>query len=410
MKYLNAYINDPNDPEINFSLALEYEEIGQTAPAVSFYIRAAERTSNKLLAYESLIRAANCYTSKHARANSVKGLLQNAIALIPNRPEAYLLLSYLYEHKVDWPHHFFDSYTTACIGMQYANDNNPPLRTDVGYRGHWTLYFQKAHVSWYCGLTEAAREMFLDLRDNWDLPEEMRSLAHSNLEGFKSGHLKYFQRLDRNRHSDIRYNFLGFDFDNNYSEAFQDLFVLCALDGKRNGTYIEIGAGKPYYGNNTALLEQLGWSGVSLDIDPEIVKDFNRKRVNKCLLEDALKFDYSLINSKVIDYLQVDCDPADISLKALARALKSGKTFKVITFEHDKYAVGDKVQNQALALLEKNGYMRIVDNIAPRRNQPFEDWYIHPEYIENNIIDKLYDVNNKIKIAEDYMFEDINYG
>jgi hypothetical protein len=34
--------SDSTNPEINFNIALEYEKIGQTASAISFYLRAAE--------------------------------------------------------------------------------------------------------------------------------------------------------------------------------------------------------------------------------------------------------------------------------------------------------------------------------------------------------------------------------
>ena len=59
---------------------------------------------------------------------------------------------------------------------------------------------------------------------------------------------------------------------NNYSQCYQDLFVLTALDGKKDGNYIEIGAGRPYYGNNTALLKQWGYKGVSLDISSTFLR------------------------------------------------------------------------------------------------------------------------------------------
>ena len=34
----------------------------------------------------------------------------------------------------------------------------------------------------------------------------------------------------------------------------QDMFVLTVLNGKTNGTYLEIGSGDPFIGSNTALL------------------------------------------------------------------------------------------------------------------------------------------------------------
>jgi len=91
---LNAYIQSPNDPSINFMLGITYYSIGQTAAAVSFYIRTAERTLDDSLKYESLIRASLCFESQGSRSLSVRGLLQHAISIMPKRPEAYYFLSY----------------------------------------------------------------------------------------------------------------------------------------------------------------------------------------------------------------------------------------------------------------------------------------------------------------------------
>ena len=52
-----------------------------------------------------------------------------------------------------------------------------------------------------------------------------------------------------------------------YSQAGQDLFVLTALDGKKNGKFIEIGAYHPTSLSNTYLLEShFGWDGIMLII------------------------------------------------------------------------------------------------------------------------------------------------
>ena len=52
---LIPYINDPT-PENTFRLGQEYEYFGQTASAIGYYHKCAERTSDDLLAYECLLR------------------------------------------------------------------------------------------------------------------------------------------------------------------------------------------------------------------------------------------------------------------------------------------------------------------------------------------------------------------
>ena len=58
-------------------------------------------------------------------------------------------------------------------------------------------------------------------------------------------------------YDNFKFKFSGLEnIEQIYSQCYQDLFVLSCLNGKTNGTYLEIGAGRPFYGNNTALLAQ----------------------------------------------------------------------------------------------------------------------------------------------------------
>ena len=55
-EYLHEYIRDPENPETNWNLAIEYLDINQTASAYSFLQRCADRSGDNLdLAYECLI-------------------------------------------------------------------------------------------------------------------------------------------------------------------------------------------------------------------------------------------------------------------------------------------------------------------------------------------------------------------
>jgi hypothetical protein len=167
------------------------------------------------------------------------------------------------------------------------------------------------------------------------------------------------------------------------------MFVLLASGAKRNGTYLEIGAGNPTYGNNTWLLEsQFGWTGISIDLDKSLVDEWPKHNRAGCIHANALEVDYAALLEKMpqtIDYLQVDIDPADVSLKALERVLAtSGKTFGVVTFEHDSYCqVTNSIQEKAAALLTGAGYVNIVKNVAPDSWRNYEDWWVHSSYISS---------------------------
>lgn len=188
-------------------------------------------------------------------------------------------------------------------------------------------------------------------------------------------------------------------FNQAKSQAGQELFVIAMTQGRRNGTWLEIGCGDPIRSNNTYLLEKkLGWTGISIDLermDQDIETPFeeywsgfyqaNRRsdwpvqcsfpvpvEYIECFQPnpyfenfiwrqmtdidqiprdqrnwatarpgtnfyqtDALTFDYAQVPDYV-DYLQIDVDPSLLNLQTLQLILPRHR-FGVITFEHDAW-------------------------------------------------------------------------
>lgn len=222
-----------------------------------------------------------------------------------------------------------------------------------------------------------------------------------------------FKTYSYTNHDRLKWKFQGSEtIAQNHSEAFQDMFVLTVLDGKI-GTYLEIGAGDPFYGNNTALLEDIGWNGISIDWDEGAVEKFNRNRRNKCIQRDATKVDYQKLLKQyafgdTIDYLQIDCDPADTSYQVLLEIPFDKLTFKVITFEHDVYQEkNDDVRQKSRKILEHYGYIKVVGNISPDFNRPYEDWYVHKSVMAPKMRN-LIDYSDKTIMAEKYMMKSIS--
>lgn len=178
---LVEYINDPEDAEINFSLARHYHDIGQTASAVSYYLRCAERTDSNELQYECLIHAARCFESQGKRNLTVRGLLQHCIVIQPTRPEAYWMLSIIYENDHSFKDHWMNAYTIASIGMFCANDKHSQLRHKTGFPGMFALKFQKAVTGWWAGLCDEARVLFEELRHDATVNSYYKTLVLNNI-------------------------------------------------------------------------------------------------------------------------------------------------------------------------------------------------------------------------------------
>lgn len=175
-----------------------------------------------------------------------------------------------------------------------------------------------------------------------------------------------------------------------YSQAHQDLFVRIMLGFKQRGIYVEVGAAEPKQSNNTYILERdLKWTGLSLDIEPALVSDYNSIRNNKCLLADATTFDFNSHFREnqfppIIDYLSLDIDPAHITFKALENLPLSDYRFSIITYEHDRYTSGPEMMIRSRQLLENLGYIRVVSNVRCC-GRDFEDWWVDPLIVSPQI-------------------------
>ena len=174
---ITEYSLDTENPNHNFNLGVWYETNGHTAPALSYFLRCAERSEDLDLAYEALIRGSYCYEKQGTRDGTAKSLLQQALCLLPNRPEAYFLLSRFSERRQWWQ----DCYIYADWGLQFADFNLSPLRTNVEYPGYCGLLFEKSLGAWWWGKSEESKNLLLDLNDNYPLTPDYKQSVIDNL-------------------------------------------------------------------------------------------------------------------------------------------------------------------------------------------------------------------------------------
>lgn len=404
MKHLLNYINNTESSVANFALGQEYESLGQTGAAISFYLRTTERSTTDVEQYEALLRCALCFERQQTRDRTEKVLLQKAISLLPRRPEAYFLLSRLHEFNKEWQ----DSYTIACIGLNSCDFNSKALTTDVQYPGMYALLFQKGVASWWVGLCEEARVIMHDLKYSYVMNELFSSAVDRNIGSIGWPNTTSPYTPEMQPYARVQFNGIE-TIKKNFAQSYQDMFVLSATNGKQKGRYLEIGCAEPFKNNNTALLETgFGWSGISIDINKVVVDEFKAERNNLVYCLDATKIDYlKFLNDQGFtgdfDYLQIDCDPPKYSLDILKRIPFDHYKFATITFEHDYY-VDQTIRDQSRKFLQSKGYVLTAGDIAYNRIHSYEDWWIHPELIDINIQKQLQETTTDIKFTQNYMF------
>jgi hypothetical protein len=175
---IQAASHDMYNPALNFDIAKKYEELNQTASAVSFYLRTAEYgyESHPLLAYSSLLKMSVCFDDQTDRAHTVSNCILQAISHIPTRPEGYFFLSRFHERIGEWQ----ECYTFAQLGLTFSKLEMEPLPIDVGYHGEYVLLFEKAVSAWWVGRKDESAEIFKQL-EVMDITSDYKASVQNNL-------------------------------------------------------------------------------------------------------------------------------------------------------------------------------------------------------------------------------------
>ena len=187
-----------------------------------------------------------------------------------------------------------------------------------------------------------------------------------------------------------------------YSQSHQDVFVSLVMK-KKDGRFLEIGTNHPIIHNNTYLLEKkYSWKGLLVEYDSLFEELYKTERPDSIyLIKDARTIDYRKILDDHfpvnIDYLQIDLDVNNKStldtLLLLNDTVFDKYKFATITFEHDIYS-GNFFDTQSISrkILQDRGYILVFPNVLvfwEGEYKPFEDWYVHPDLVNMDLINKV---------------------
>ena len=175
-----------------------------------------------------------------------------------------------------------------------------------------------------------------------------------------------------------------------YGQAAQD-WLVASLTGNRVGSFVDLGAGDPERNSNTVLLERVfGWRGVLADIATRdsLVRD---RSSENSIFGDAFDADVDAAivrlagDQGMIDYLSLDLEPPDLTLRRLCSLPLDRVRFGVVTCEHDLYRDPTGSIKAAMAgVLVHHGYRLVADNVLMIAGSgdecglvPVEDWWVH---------------------------------
>jgi hypothetical protein len=209
-------------------------------------------------------------------------------------------------------------------------------------------------------------------------------------------------------------------------QAEQDKFVLNVLNNKKNGYFLEIGSNHPININNSYLLE-IGyeWKGIMIEYDNNFLPLYKQFRPNSIhVINDARAVDYKKLFEQnnfptSLDYLQIDLEAINGStiqtLQKLDNEIFDTYKFATVTFEHDIYYTNfANTRLESRKIFKKRGYICVFEDINNSGVNPYEDWYVHPDLVNMDYVNKLIE-NNKSKFVDNHItvktinWQDIQY-
>jgi len=377
---LNDVVLDHQNAYKLYALACEYDKLEQGAGAATFYMRAAENSNElvfeeRFIQYKALIRMALIYHRESNRDISARSIFRHALTAMPERPEAYYIYSKWLADRHEWQEALLIS--TQGLGCESFDK----IDSDLEYKGKWQLDFVHAVSKWKVEGSDNSKNYLFNFKfkTKHDKDHEIMIDRWIKQSGYPST-ISY----TRDQIEDYKFSFPGIEeVDKNYSRHFQDMFVLSVLDGKRNGTFIEIGSGDPYVFNNTALLEEkFEWSGISIDNDERFCYQHSRKRKSQILNADAAQIDYKLFFKMncvetYTDFLRINAEGA--SFETLKKIPFNTHEFMVIQFQHNACWWGPELRKESRKILSDIGYVLIVPDAAMSETENYEDWWVHPQ-------------------------------
>ena len=229
-KYLAQLINDPENDFINFELAYAYEKEKQYAAAVSYYLRCAEYTNNNTLVSECLIRCSFSMNKQGGRDQKELHYIKQAMGASPCSLEPYYIASLYFS----WRGNHRDSYLYTCLGINIYENNiqKEKFIKDVGF-SMYDLYYQKAFTCSNIGKINESMQLYVKILQEFDIQDWN-----------KENILKKIRELPEPNHPIVSYtkqtkDKLKYQFPNceeineNFSQIYQDIFVLSMNDGKK---------------------------------------------------------------------------------------------------------------------------------------------------------------------------------
>lgn len=154
---------------------------------------------------------------------------------------------------------------------------------------HWTLNRRLRKIGWDLGRFPKRYYLF-ELHAEFDRATK-ENINLNDLAILTNGYSKIFTQMGKL-----------------HSQLGQEAFVVGFTNGAAGLKYLELGAYDPYLLSNTATLrESFGWTGISVDPNPEVLEKFKSANLGHCFINAGVAgqdTDATLIKNGAMSYTQ----------------------------------------------------------------------------------------------------------
>ena len=133
---------------------------------------------------------------------------------------------------------------------------------------------------------------------------------------------------------------------------------------------------------------------------------FSRERNTTMIFADAATSNYEGLFKQHcleehIDFLRINAEGASIA--ALNQIPFAKHEFGIIQFQHNACWWGEEIREESRKKLQEIGYVLLVHDVAVDGSQNYEDWWVHPDLVDKDILDRMTCIDDNVKKAEKYM-------
>jgi FkbM family methyltransferase len=178
-----------------------------------------------------------------------------------------------------------------------------------------------------------------------------------------------------------------------YSQGGEDVHILTLLDDKSDGFYIDIGCNDPIHYSNTFKMYTLGWTGILVDGNPELIEKAKKVRkkdicINALVSNEIREMDFYLSGSSLISsidpvhaasYTHLEAKTEKVRMSSvtidqiIAQHVPEGKTIDLLSIDVEGH---DFAVLQSITLSKYRPRLIVIEDLGHLKNDLDNNEYV----------------------------------